>query len=128
MSISTSRLAYADCREFLDRALEDPKGARLWVGTEDKAIFFRMRCNQARQIERAESARLYPRDDPKWGVCAYDILTLRLKSDVNDEWYVYAEKSNLDLDAIEPLSEIAEIEYTEVKLLEHQTEDDNGGN
>src|SRR6266436_3787560 len=59
MSISTSRLSYQDCYEFMDHAMEDDKGARIIFKSRDEATFYRMRCHTARVINRTDNRRIY---------------------------------------------------------------------
>lgn len=117
MSISTSRLAYTDCVDLMDRGIDDTKGVRVWFGNGDKArdnaFFFRMRCHQARKLVREDSTRMYEPGDPAYGVSIYDSLTFRVKQDESDDWWVYAEKTELNLANVESLAEL-EGEFTTV--------------
>lgn len=106
MSISTSRLSYADCYELMDRAVADAKGVRIFIGSEDKATHFRMRCHTARQINRRDNEKIYPVGQPMHGASPYDALTFRIREDDEGQYWVYAEKSELDPGDIEPLSEM----------------------
>ena len=90
----------------MDKAIEDPMGARVPMGTQDRATFFRMRCHTARQINRKDSKEIYPVGDVRYGISPYDSLTFRLKEDESGEWWVYAEKSLLEPGSIESLSEL----------------------
>jgi hypothetical protein len=108
MSISTSRLSYQDCFELMEKAIEDSKGVRVSVGTYDKATFFRMRCHTARQIDRRDNKTIYKEGEKLHGASIYDALTFRIKRDVDDEWWVYAEKTELEAGAVESLSELGE--------------------
>ena len=104
MSISTSRLSYQDCYEFMDHAMEDDKGARIIFKSRDEATFYRMRCHTARQINRTDNRRIYEVGDPLFDASIYDKLVFRIKEDQDGQFWVYAEKTELDLEAVEGLS------------------------
>lgn len=114
MSLSTSRLAYDDALQFLERALADPKGVRACFGTDEgAATHFRMRCHVGRNLDRQENAKLYvDKGHPLHGRSMYDVLTMRvLQDDDLGEWWVYATR-NVAPAVIESLSELEQIEYT----------------
>ncbi len=104
MSISTSRLSYQDCYEFMDHAMEDDKGARIIFKSRDEATFYRMRCHTARVINRTDNRRIYEIGDPLYDASIYDKLTFRIKEDEDGKFWVYAEKTELDPGAVELLS------------------------
>ncbi len=91
MPLSDSRLAYKDCYAFLDQALEDGKGARVPFSNFASASYFRMRCHQARTINKRENKQIYQKGDPMWGLSEYDQLVVRIKEDTEGEFWVYAE-------------------------------------
>lgn len=104
MTISISRLAYEDCYKVMDAALDDAVGARVKFSDHGMAMFFRMRLNQARKIDRKDNMQLYEEDHPLYGRSAYDKLVAR----VEDTW-VYVEKIGIDLGDIEPLSGVPKL-------------------
>lgn len=104
MSIPMSRQSYGDCYELMEKALEDEKGVRVCMNTEDKATFFRMRCHTARQLHRKDNMQIYKPGDPMYGASIYDKLTFRIKEDEDGEFWVYAEKTELEPGAVESLS------------------------
>lgn len=106
MSFSNSRQSYKDCEDFFVKALADDKGARLFVGPESKAEYFRARANYFRVLDRKENALIYKEGDPMYNKSVYDVLTLVLKDDTGGDWYVYAEKREIAEEDIESLSEI----------------------
>lgn len=114
MSISNSRLAYQDCRDLFERAMADPRGARLLIGKQNFARFFVLRMHKCRTIERADNAKVYPIGDPMHGASDWDQIKCSIKEDSDGHWWVYAEKVELDLNRVESLSEI-EGEYTEIE-------------
>lgn len=80
MTISTSKLAYGDCYDLFDQALEDEKGIRAKVEDMDAAIFLRMRMNQARKLDRQSNLETYEPGDPMYGRSNYDRLTFRIRT------------------------------------------------
>lgn len=104
MTISTSRLSYQDCFELMEKAVDDLKGVRICIGTLDKATFFRMRCHQARKIDRHDNLTIYQEGDKLHGASVYDVLTFRIREDELGEYWVYAEKTELPEGAVESLS------------------------
>lgn len=112
MSVSNSPLAYSDCREVMQSAIEDKRGVRVRMDSMGDAMHFRMRCHQARSLDRKENAKSYERDHPLHGRSAYDVLVLRLVEDVDCAW-VYFEKVALDISRVESLDD-------EPKAIEHE--------
>lgn len=109
MASSKSRLAYPDCQQFLDAALEDEKGVRLPFQTYGQAMQFRVRLNTYRQIIRDDNAIVYP--DPAHhlhGRSEFDELQFTIMEDSEGEYWVYAKKQHLDIAEIEKLSEIGD--------------------
>lgn len=92
MTISHSRLAYADCYRIMDAALADERGVKIKFTDEKHATFFRMRCHQARAIERRESKEIYDKGDLHWGVSQHERLILRIRPD-GDLWWVLIEQA-----------------------------------
>lgn len=143
MSVATSKLAYDDAFAAFDRALTDPLGIRIRMDTVDAATHFRMRCHQARKIDRAENSETYPKGDPLHGTSQYDRLVLRIRKD-EGAWWLYFEKqeeipgdvqslSGNGLAKLPPpsralpttnlyaLATILDVEHTEVKRIESPT-------
>ena len=106
MSISMSRQSYGDCFDLMEKALEDAKGVRVCLGTGDKATFFRMRCHTARQINRKDNMEIYKAGEPMHGASIYDKLTFRIKEDEDGQFWVYAEKTELEPGSVESLSDL----------------------
>lgn len=107
MSTSTSLLAFTDCLAAYDRALADPLGTRVLMDDEGAAIYFRMRCHQARKLVRQNNAKIYPDPEhPLHGRSVYDGVTCRVRW-VDDRVYCYFEQIiEIDEDRIENLSEV----------------------
>lgn len=119
MSVSTSLLAYQDCLEIMDRALADPKGARIKVTDADEASHQRLRMHYARKLHRDENAKTYEAGHKMHGRSEYDALTVRIKN-VEGIVYLYLERTDIVANEIESLSalEPAQIEHTPVRQLE----------
>ena len=90
MPASTSKGAYTDCFELLDRALE--KG-RLRVGYDTRGEAHQLfnRLQYARVLDREENQRIYEANDPQWGTSAYDSLIVRSPRLEEGSWKVYIE-------------------------------------
>lgn len=108
MSIPTSRLAYSDCYEAMDRALDDTTGVRIKMESHDGATFLRMRFHQARAIDRKDNMAVYEDGDALYGRSIYDPLVLRIREDDDNVW-LYIEKIQIR-GLVQPLSEIEEYE------------------
>ncbi len=104
MSLSTSRLAYTDCYELLDRAVEDTRGIRASVPTQAAATHLRMRIHQARAIDRSENAKTYAVDHPMHGRSPYDIFTVRIEESPACFW-LYLDRFKVDIGVVEPIPE-----------------------
>lgn len=116
MTTSTSRLAYDDIFELLDRAVADGVGVRIKFDKRSniyenfgEAIQFRVRIHTARQIDRKDNAALYPREHPLHGRSQYDIYRASIRTE-SEEVYIYLEKRSLDRLKIEDLTQLVPIE------------------
>ena len=107
MSLSTSRLAFQDCLDALDKALADSKGIRIPMADQGTASNFRARVHQARVLDREANAVQYPEDHPMHGHSVYDELIVRIKK-TKSGCYVYIEKIQLDETKVESLSEVGD--------------------
>src|SRR6266702_8822129 len=79
MPTSTSRLAYGDCYDLLDKAVEDAKGMRVRFSTFAGAQAFRMRMYAARSVDREDNKGIYPKDHPMHGRSPYDVLLMSVR-------------------------------------------------
>lgn len=112
MTVSTSPLAFGDCFDALDRALDDTHGIRLRVVDFAAGNFFRMRLHQARKLDRENNAKTYEPDHPMHGRSNYDKLMVRIKNQ-RGAFFVYIEQVANFILEYEALSEVeveAEIE------------------
>lgn len=106
MPLPTSLQSYQDCLDFFEKVVDDPLGGRLFVGPYSDAHYFRLRCNKARQLHREENKKIHEEGMPLWGASEYDPLQLKLKEDLEGNWWVYAERTRLNAADVELLSEM----------------------
>lgn len=119
MSISKSRGAYGDCRDLFDRASEDPKGCRVYIGKQGYARHYVMRLHMAREIDRKDNKQMYPLGHPMYGASPWDKFKCSMKPDAEGNWWVYVEKIELNLGNVENLSELVDYEFAP-KQIEHE--------
>jgi hypothetical protein len=130
MSLSESVLAYSDCKEFFERAMDTERGARIPFRTSKEAEYWRMRCNQFRKLDRRENMVIHEVGTKMYGRSEYDMLTMVIKESPEPLFWVYAEKRTLADGLVEDIPEdegALLAEFEEVKLLEDQTNDDKTG-
>ena len=105
MALSSSINAYTDCLEFLERSLDEARGARIWFHTEGEANHWRMRCNQARKLHREQNKRSHEVNTKMWGVSEYDPLVMTVREGSDEVWWVYAQKMELAANRVEAIPE-----------------------
>jgi hypothetical protein len=105
MSAPTSILAYDDCFDLMNQALEDPAGIRVKFGNDGDATHFRIRLNKARALMREQNKSVYGPDEPMHGKSTYDPLVFRVKR-VDGDWYVYLQANAYSKLTVESLSEV----------------------
>ena len=86
MVASTSRLAFSDCFELLDKAVADAKGIQVKFASHKDAYHFRLRIHAARKIDRKDNLELYPEGHPMYGRSPYDSITCRIKGKNGAFW------------------------------------------
>src|SRR5215510_14686430 len=86
MAVSTSRLAYSDCFELLERAINDPKGIRVKFASYDDAFNFRLRLHQARKIDRQDNLDAYAEGHHMHGHSIYDPLSCKIRPFSKGAW------------------------------------------
>lgn len=79
MVTSTSRLAYTDCFDLMDKAITDPKGIQVKFARQEDAWHFRIRLHTARKIDRLDNKVVYAEGHPLYGRSVYDVLTMRIR-------------------------------------------------
>jgi hypothetical protein len=107
MALSEQIAAYPDCFDLFDRAMAHPVGVRALFKSESAARFFQMRMNQARTLQRRDSRRAYPAEDPRYGTSEFDPLIVRIKPAAEDDgtWWVYVERHGVEITNIEELDD-----------------------
>lgn len=94
MTVSFSKGAYKDCYEIFDQALENGKGMRISWPTKGKALYYVMRCNQARKLLRLHNLEAYSPGEAMHGATPYDELSFTVK-EVAGKHYVYIQPIQL---------------------------------
>ena len=109
MSLSNSRLSYADCFALLEQALDEPRGIRVEVADEAAATYLRLRIHHARVIDRAENAKIYPDPDHYLhGRSIYDCFVCRIEAKPGEAW-LWLDKQKVELGRIESIPEGARL-------------------
>ena len=103
MALSRSIQAYQDCLDFMEKCLEYPTGGRMWFRSDREAEFWRMRCNQARKLDREQNSRMHGPDDPRFGVSPFDTLMFVIKESSDGFHWVYGQRMILDTQKVEPI-------------------------
>lgn len=98
--------AYQDCLDFMDKAIEDEVGARLPFPSKEQAEHWRMRCNQARTLDRRRNKLVFVPGDKMYGCSEYDPLQFTIHEDTEGWFHVYARIMKLDPGRVELLSEV----------------------
>lgn len=118
MTLPNTPMAYTDCYDLLDKAIEDPRGIRVEMKNVDAATFFRMRIHQARAIDRKANAQTYEPGQPLHNASTYDKLAIRIRK-MHDKWWLYIEKyMEVPLERIESLTGLPEADFTEYAIVD----------
>ena len=102
MTLPTSLLAFEDCTELFNKALESSKGIRYRVADYDAAIHLRHRLHYCRKLHRDRNQEIYPPDNIEYGRSHYDRIICRIKRHA-DEFYIYLERSDFLQGEVEDL-------------------------
>jgi hypothetical protein len=104
MAINTSRLAYQDCFDLMERAISDefPTGLRIKFASWNEANHFRQRIHNARYVDRNDNAELYDKSNVMHGRSVYDVLNCRIK-ELSDGWWLRLERVDARKFEVEPL-------------------------
>jgi hypothetical protein len=104
MSLPSSLLAYEAQMQFMELAMDQPRGSRMYFTDYQKAEMFRFRCHQARKLHRKENESVHEPGEMLHGKSEYDILQFTIRRSPDGFW-VYAEKQFLDTSRVEPIPE-----------------------
>jgi hypothetical protein len=126
MSLPTSLRAYIDCQKVYDAATEDPKGARVCLGTYEACINMRSRMHYFRKLDRRANAETYTDPQhPMHNVSRYDDFVIQIQQDTAGEFWLYVQNRDAKILAIEGLSQVddapLDVDGAEVHLIEDQT-------
>lgn len=105
MVTSSSRLAYSDCYDLMDKAIADPKGIKIKFAQGEDAWHFRIRLHTARKIDRNDNAVTYPETHAMHGRSVYDQLTMRIRKGVDGTAWLRLERIDAREFEIESLAE-----------------------
>ena len=86
MVVSTSRLAFSDCFDLMERAINDAKGIRVKFASYEDAFNYRLRLHSARKIDRKDNLEAYHENHPMHGRSPYDRLTVRIRRFDGGAW------------------------------------------
>ena len=104
MVTSTSRLAYSDCFDLMDKAIADPKGIKVKFAAGEDAWHFRIRLHTARKIDRLDNKDIYEQGHRMHGRSVYDQLTMRIRK-ADDHAWLRLERIDARVFEIESLTE-----------------------
>lgn len=124
MSLPQSLGAYRDCQDLFDRAITDPKGIRVCLGTYEACFALRQRMHYYRNLDRKANATLYPADHPLHGTSATDDFILQILMDEDKKFWLYITPRSGQILHIEGLSEVGDlidVEGGEVHMIEDQS-------
>ena len=119
MVTSTSRLAYSDCFDLMDKAIADPKGIKVKFAKGEDAWHFRIRLHTARKIDRIDNKEVYEQGHPMHGRSVYDQLTMRIRK-ADDHVWLRLERIDARVFEIESLDEPEaepELAFTQTALI-----------
>jgi hypothetical protein len=125
MSLPSSLLAYDPQLKFMEMAMDEERGTRMFFNKMTEAEHFRMRCNYARVLHRRENAKVHEEGTPLHGKSEYDVIVFTIRTSADGFW-VYAQKAVLDTSRVEPIpeEEYPSIDATEVFAIEDHSNDD----
>lgn len=122
MVASSSRFAYADCYDLMDKAIADQKGIQIKFAIKEEAMHFRIRLHTARRIDREENMQIYPESHAMYGKSAYDPLTMRVRKDSNGSAWLRLERTDTRQFQVESLSEPEvepELKFNQIVVLQN---------
>lgn len=105
MVTSTSRLAFSDCYELMERAITDAKGIKVKFARDEDAWHFRVRLHTARRIDRTDNMSLFPEGHMMHGKSPYDELVMRIRPNGDGGYWLRLERISIDNLEIESISD-----------------------
>jgi hypothetical protein len=106
MSLPTSLLAYEDCRGVYNAAANDPKGARVCLGTYESCVGMRTRMHYFRKLDRVANLEVYPKGHHMHGASTFDAFVVQIIKDEDDQFWLYVQPRSAKILHIEGLSEV----------------------
>lgn len=105
MTVSTSRLAFDDCFDLMDRTLEEPQGIRVRFPSFGAANYFRMRMHQARSLDREDNKLAYDKGERLYGRSIYDPIKATVEEQ-GKAWWLILKKYSIEGLHIESLGPV----------------------
>lgn len=114
MTTPVSRMAYEECYDILDRAMESERGIQILYDKKGDALHFRVMLCAARDQDRKNNGRVYQPGDPLYRQTLYSKLRIRMPifDEERNKWVL-----RLGKDVIEDM-EIEEIPAPERAVIE----------
>ena len=106
MSLPSSLNHYEAEFETLDRCLSATRGIRVLMADHTTAMYFRQRLHQARALQRKKNSEVHAKGEPLHNASIYDSIIIKIKDDVEDNWWVYLEKNLIIPGVVEDLDEV----------------------
>ena len=93
MTMSNSRLSYAEEYILMEKAIKEEKGSRAFIGSREAAMTYRLRLNRARQLDRKLNAKAYAEGMKMHNASIFDELVFTVRIDEDGQHWVYLEKA-----------------------------------
>lgn len=104
MTLPLTPAAYEDCYKLFALAITYPTGVRTPFPSESAARHFQNRMHTARKLQRDQSRRVYPPDNPLYDTSEFDSLQVQLRF-ADDEWWIYVRPHGVKLSHVEIIDE-----------------------
>jgi len=106
MSLPSSLNHYEAEFETLDRCLSAARGIRVHMPNNTTAMHFRQRLHHARVLQRKKNSEVHAKGEPLHNTSIYDCIIIRIRQDVEDNWWIYLEKNLVIPGVVEDLDEV----------------------
>lgn len=97
MTLPDSLLAFSDCVDIFERAMDDGRGCRVRCKDWDAASYLRLRLHKARALDRRKNQLAYEPGHQLHGASPFDEYVVRIKEvryeGEGSRIYVYVEKT-----------------------------------
>ena len=125
MSLPQSLGAYRDCQDLFDRAIADPKGIRVCLGTYESCFALRQRMHYYRNLDRKANTTIYAHGHPMHNTSATDDFVLQIIPDLDRLYWLYITPRSGQILHIESLSDVPDlidVEGSEILAIEDRSE------